>query len=173
MCYKEGALYTLVRNSMRMEKCLMKRGKVIGLTINFIVISVLIITVVVMKVKMDSVSFDKSAALAITEMEKGLREFEELIMTESSDLTYYKNIAKGYSLGFGYHTYTVDRYVGKYDPFYLEDYSESRDDIRGAVFAFTKIESQEELTASREAFLTEYEEFKGIVETLQEMEGLK
>lgn len=151
----------------------MKKGKVIGLTINFIVISVLIITVVVMKVKMDSVSFDKSAALAITEMEKGLREFEKLIMVESSDLNYYKNISKGFLPAFYGHGSTVDRYVGQYGSFYLEDYSISRDSLRQTVFDFTKIESEEDLVAMRETYLVEYEKFKSVVEKLEEMEGLK
>lgn len=149
----------------------MKKIAVILIIINLILAAFLITNII--KMKMDSEVYNHSAALAITEIEKGLQEFEILIMADSSDLNYYKNIAKGFSPAFYNHGSTVDRYVVKYESFYLEDYSISRDSIRQAVFDFTKIKSQEDLTTTREVFLAEYEKFKDVVETIEEMEGLK
>ena len=63
--------------------------------------------------------YSQAAALSVNRTEKSLVEFELLIEEETSDYSYYRDIAQGFMPSFNYHLVTSDQFViAKYKDFH-------------------------------------------------------
>lgn len=115
--------------------------------------------------------YSQAAALSVNETEKSLVEFEMLIEEETSDYSYYRDIAQGFMPSFNYHLITSDHFVvAKYKDFYWEKYNPVKDSMRTAVWNFTKVTNQEDYEEALKDFKTEVENFGVIVDYLESKE---
>ena len=115
--------------------------------------------------------YSQAAALSVNETEKSLVEFEMLIEEETSDYSYYRDIAQGFMPSFNYHLITSDHFVlAKYKDFYWEKYNPVKDSMRNAVWNFTKVTDQEDYEEALKDFKTELQNFGVVVDYLESKE---
>jgi hypothetical protein len=115
--------------------------------------------------------YSQSAALSVNRTEKSLVEFELLIEEETSDYSYYRDIAQGFLPSFNYHLYTGDDFViAKYKDFYWDKYTPVKDSMRTAIANFTKVTDQEDYEKALKDFKNELENFGTAVDYLENKE---
>lgn len=115
--------------------------------------------------------YSQAAALSVNETEKSLEEFELLVEEETSDYSYYRDIAQGFMPSFNYHLITSDHFVlAKYKDFYWDKYTPVKDSMRNAVWNFTKVTEQEDYEEALKDFKTELENFGVVVDYLENKE---
>jgi hypothetical protein len=115
--------------------------------------------------------YSQAAALSVNETEKSLEEFELLVEEETSDYSYYRDIAQGFIPSFNYHLITSDHFVlAKYKDFYWDKYTPVKDSMRNAVWNFTKVTNQADYEEALKDFKTELENFGTAVDYLENKE---
>lgn len=115
--------------------------------------------------------YSQAAALSVNETEKSLEEFELLVEEETSDYSYYRDIAQGFLPSFNYHLKTSDHFVlAKYKDFYWDKYTPVKDSMRTAIANFTKVTDQEDYEEALKDFKTEMENFGTAVDYLENKE---
>ena len=115
-------------------------------------------------------AYSKAAALSVNETEKSLEEFELLIKAETSDYSYYRDIAKGFLPSFNYHLVTSSRLAMKYNDYYWDIYSPAKDSMRIAIVKFIEVKDQESYEEALKSFNTEMQNYGLVVDYLEEIE---
>ena len=115
-------------------------------------------------------AYSKAAALSVNETEKSLEEFELLIKAETSDYSYYRDIAKGFLPSFNYHLVTSSRLAMKYNDYYWDTYSPAKDSMRIAIVKFIEVKDQESYEEALKSFNTEMQNYGLVVDYLEEIE---
>lgn len=115
-------------------------------------------------------AYSKAAALSVNETEKSLEEFELLIKVETSDYSYYRDIAKGFLPSFNYHLVTSSRLAMKYNDYYWDIYSPAKDSMRIAIVKFIEVKDQESYEEALKSFNTEMQNYGLVVDYLEEIE---
>lgn len=118
----------------------------------------------------DLEQYSQSAALSANLTEKSLVEFELLVEEESSDYSYYRDVAQGFLPSFNYHLITSDLFVIKYEDFYWDKYTPVKDSMRNAIFNFTEVTDQAAYEKALKDFKVELKNFGAAVDYLEDKE---